>query len=298
MATKKTTTTVEETTPEAEEHDKKVLEALENKDTPLEIDPEKMDDKPEEPKVEEKPAEVIPEPLDKDAIKAELKAEVTEEVKKELTDKLEGTKKEQKDAYADFEKQIWDKEGRNPSYKEALDFVKTQAKSEIKAELDAEIAEEEKQQVEAQKQTEAQTAQAQQQLNDTLNKDWDEQLDDLVKSGRIPAIKDPNDNRVQVIKDAEGKETERIPLDPGKRARYDLFKAMYVASDERIKNDAKPITNLKEIYYEHYKKDKQPPGANAPIAGVRKSVSQDKGESFSYNEVHSKSFEDLLREAR
>ncbi|GEM_PF-4989570 len=298
MAKKKTTVIEEETpeaTPEVEatlEHNKAVLEALTvDPNAPLEIDPTKLDEPAtEEVKVEEPKVEP---PIDKEAIKAELKEEVTKDIQAKIVEQLQGTKEEKKDAYADFEKEIWDKEGRTPTYKEALDLIKVQAKEEIKAELNAEVEAEQKQEQDTQKAQETQ----QQELNDSLNKDWDEQLGELVKAGRIPGIKDASDDRVQVVSDASGKEIERIPLEEGKRARYELFKAMYLASEERINTGAKPLTNLKEIYYEHYSKDKQPAGANAPIAGVRKSVSQDSGTSFKYSDIHNTPFEDLLKQA-
>lgn len=306
MAKKTTTvTTEEEVTPEvnpkAEEHDKKVLEALETKDEgALEIKTEDLneetpkEEKKEEEKSEEKVESAPQPPLDKETIKKELKEEVTQDVKEEIVSQLQGTKDEKEDAYARLEKEIWEKENRAPTYKEALDLIKTQAKEEIKTELNAEIEEEEKKAEETKKAEEAQ----QQELTESLNKDWDEQLEDLVKSGKIPAVKDPDNNEVTIIRNAEGKEIERIPVDEGKKARYELFKAMYSASEERIANNQKPLTNLKEIFYEHYNKDKQPAGANAPVSGVRKSVSQDSGTTFKYSDIHNAPMEDLLRQAQ
>lgn len=293
MAKKKTTTTtVEEEITPVEEHDQNVLDALSTtEETPeLEIKTEELDD-PETETPTETPA--VEPTIDKEALKEELKTELSEEVKKEVEALKTDQTPDQKDEYDKFVDDYTTKNGQAPEWKQVATFLKEQAKTELKAELDAEVEQEKQQELEATKAQESR----QQETNDTLNKQWDRQIDDLVKTGKIVGIKDPNDVRVQDIKDANGKVIEQIPLEPGKRARYELFKTMYLASEEEIQAGGEPITNLKEVFYEHYNKDKQPAGADAPIAGIRKSVSQDNGR-LDYNEVHNKSFEDLLIEAQ
>ncbi len=278
---KKTTTIVEEDITPAEKHDEAVLEALSG-DEAVTIDPQKLDEPAEEKKEEIKVEET---PKEEPKVEPEEKKE---EVIKEIEAAKEDQTPEQKDEYDKFVEDYTKQHGKAPEWKQVADFLKDQ----VKADLQAEVEQEEKQEAETQKAQEEE----QQKLNDSLNKDWDEQLDELVKAGKIPSIKDPNNNEVQVITNAEGKEIERIPLEPGKKARYDLFKAMYVASEDRIANKQKPLTNLKEIFYEHYGK-KQPAGADAPIAGARKSVSQT-SPTFNYTDIHNVSTEQLLEEAR
>ena len=57
---------------------------------------------------------------------------ISKEVKEELIGKLGGSsEKEQLDKYGEFQKQIWEKENRQPTWKEALDFIREEDKKEL-----------------------------------------------------------------------------------------------------------------------------------------------------------------------
>jgi hypothetical protein len=75
--------------------------------------------------------------------------------------------------------------------------------------------------------------------------------------------------------------------------RKELFKTMLDVNTERQKEGKAPIYSIKEVFYEHYKKDKQPAGADAPIS-MGKGVNPPEEKDINYAEVHKKSFADIL----
>ncbi len=77
--------------------------------------------KPEKPEEEFETVEFDPEQLKKEAVE-QAKAEIQESLKGETKAETEA----KKDDYEEFQKAIYEKEKRNPTYKEALEFVKDQ----------------------------------------------------------------------------------------------------------------------------------------------------------------------------
>jgi len=126
--------------------------------------------------------------------------------------------------------------------------------------------------VEVQKQTDEQTEKTEEfnkQQIESFNKYTNEQLNDLMESGKFP-------------KD----DTE---------ARKALFQTMLDVNIARDKEHKAPIYSIKEIFYEHYKKPekKEVAGGDAPISTGKSAVTTDEKE-VNYNDVHKKSFIDLL----
>lgn len=202
--------------------------------------------KAEEPAKEE----VIEKPEDKEV---EFDpAKFKEDIVNEIVSKTTQTKTEVKDEYADFEKEIWDKEKRTPTYKEALEFVKISALKSIK--------EEQQKEVEAKQAEEKTRQEAEKTQIDSFNKYVDEQIDDLKVAGKITT-------------------------DDEKKA---LFQAMLEVNTQRAKENKPLIYSVKEIFYEHYKKpNQQPAGADAPVAtGRGPSDTTDKELDYS-KDVHS-----------
>lgn len=227
---------------------------------------------------EEKVVEAKAPEIDIAAIKAEVAAEIlpqaTDAAKKSLVEQLTGGKDQN-----EYEKWVSDlqKEGRNPTYAEALKFVKGQAKDEILAELNKEVSDEEEKDI----LTKQQQEENQKATQAYYNKQWDQQLTDLEKSGKIPPITDAKNEN-----------------DPGNRARTALFEAL----NERIAADQKggriPSYSLIEIFYEGYRDPQaQPPGATAPVFGQRKGVSPNTGpQGFKYSDIKGKKPSDILAE--
>lgn len=270
MDPNKTENTEEKPLDAAEVHEKSLEEliaednASQAGETPEPKEEIKAEEKAEEtPELKEEPK---PEPtpqIDPDKLKAEISQEVAQKVVESLTG---GEKKE-------GEQYPWEKEGRSPTYDEALQYVKEKAKAEIKAELEAEVEEEERKEAEQAEQTKK----AQQDTNEAWGTYWANQLKELEQSGKIPAVQQAGD-----------------PGDAGVKARVALFSKMREVSEERQSKGQPVISSLKEIFYEHYTPNSQPAGADAPVFGGGKSVSTPDQKDFSYSEIHNASVEDLL----
>jgi hypothetical protein len=71
---------------------------------------------------------------------------------------------------------------------------------------------------------------------------------------------------------------------------------MYSVTNQRIAEKKPAVTNLKEVYYEHYqgKSNKQPAGADAPVSGGSRQVEPDSGD-YKYDDINKASFYDILR---
>ena len=252
-----------------------------------EVVEEKTEEKVEEKK-EEKEIVVDEEEFGKKIAKniVETQEEIAEKKRQEEEEK---SKKEAEEArMKDEMTPIYVREGRNPKdYVEINDEAKRIAKLEFSKELDerearkqADINEQEEiKKTEAQKKEEAQ---------DNYNKYIDNQLDDLVKSNKLPAIKDPNDEK-----------------DLGVIERRNLFKTMYdvnikIAEENKTlpPEQQKPLINsLKEIFYEHYKPmSTQPAGYDAPVAGKTSVIAPTNDEEIDYREIHgTKNFWDFMK---
>lgn len=247
-----------------------VKEVEENK--PPKDDPANKGDDKDETTEDPKPtldAEAIKKQA-KDELREELKGEVQTEVTNKIVESLTGKKEgEEAPAYLKFIKDIQEKEKRDPTYAEALTFLKEATKTEIMAEL--------KQKDDDKDKADEDAKDAEQKKNDAWNAHWSSQLEELEEAELIPKIAN-----------------EQNKNDPGIKARIALFTAMR-ENNERRKEEGKLETySLKEVYYEVYSK-REVPGADAPIAGANKGVSQgEKG--YSYEDVHNPTMEDIVRE--
>ena len=239
---------------------------------------EKAEEKKDEvwEEVKEEPKEETPESHeDVEALKLEiaaLKDEVStqsEKMTKDMVSKLATTfgitkEEEVKDQTP------WDKEGRQPTWTEALEYMGEKTHAKIKAEMEAE---DQKEQQEAEKQTKTQ-----EDFNKNINTYWDKQIDELVKAGRIPAVQD-----------------EKNEKDEGKLFRVELFKTMMDVNQKRQEQGLDAISNLKEIFYEHFKApNQQPAGYDAPIAGAVRTNASASVEKIPYGQFHGQSIEDIV----
>ena len=224
---------------------------------------EKAKEEPkEEPVVETPPAPKAPE-IDA----AKLTEEVTGAVKETIKESLKGASptetKNNEDAYALFEKTIQDKEGRPPTYKEALEFVKLN----VKAELKAEQAEEEKKAQDAQQAVKD----SEKAKLDSFNAFITQEINELTDSGRLPRIKNAND-----------------PKDPGNVALMALYQAMTDINQKRVAEGKPVIVSINKIFHEYYKPpETEVPGADAPVSVGRSAPSPEPepGE-YDYNDIH------------
>lgn len=241
--------------------------------TETSTDDKPTDDKPSEDKPKEEPAPTLDEEAVKKQAKEELREELKNEVNQEVTQRIiegiTGKKVTDEPEYLQFIKNIQEKEKRDPTYIEALQFLKDATKTEVMAELKKEADEE--------TETEKEAEETETKKNEEWNNYWNGQISDLEEATLIPKIADEKDQN-----------------DPGVKARIALFTAMTDYNATR-KADGKPVTySLKEIYYEIYSK-RQVPGANAPITGINKGVSQDNKE-YSYEDIHNPSMEKIVEE--
>ena len=114
---------------------------------------------------------------------------------------------------------------------------------------------------------------------DQINKQIEDELSDLYTQGKLPAIKNKDDE-----------------MDDGVRAKKALFETGVKVNKERMEKGLPPITSLKLIYYEHYKApNAQPAGADAPVMGNKPSSST-RAEGLSYEQLHKKTWRDIIRE--
>ena len=229
----------------------------------------------EEEVVEETPEETTPEPqetkpepqIDVEELKKETIRETSQAIVDKISKGLGLTQEEQDKSQAEGLVAPWEKEDRNPkSYKEVAEFS-------------ADLAEWKRQQAEVKSQEEAKQAEAtQKQTNERWNKYWDEQVEDLINSGKLPKVED-KDN----------------PNDPGVVAKKALYQKMWEVTQERVKGGKQPISSLKEIFYEHYEDPSaQPAGADAPVSLGKKAVSGGDSKDYSYDEIHDQPFEKII----
>jgi hypothetical protein len=257
---KKAVATVED----PKEEPKEEMDYNEVHDTPLEAiigEPKPGDEKPEEAekeiKEEETPKETPKEevtyeevPFDPEEYKKQMRKEILGEAAK-LMEKVTGVpeKKTEKD-----EELIspWAKEKRTPKdYEEISDWA-----LEKKSILDARAESKHNKEVETQKKV---VEDQNKQQTEAFNKFVDNDLEDLMVSGKIPRTVNKDDTN-----------------DPGVVARKALFQAMLDVNLERQKAGKPYVYSLKEIYYEHYKSpDTEVAGADAPVSPSKSPVSEE-----------------------
>jgi hypothetical protein len=257
---------------------KKNLQEEDLKDIVEESVKEEVKEEPKEEAKEEKKEEEKPETHeDVEALKkeiADLKNEVstqTEKMSKEMVGKLSdvfGLKKSEDPK----DQTPWDKEGRQPTWTEALEYTAEKTHERIKSDLET-VEKQEKEQAKTQEENQVK-------FNENINKYWDTQIDELVAAGKLPAVKDAKDEK-----------------DEGKLFRIELFKTMVEVNKEREAKGLDAISNLKEIYYEHFKAPtEQPAGENAPVFGAVHGGATNTAEKVPYNEFHRQGIEDIVRE--
>ena len=267
--TPKDKTPKEKETPEKNAYvDERIEDFLseEPKETPKDKPEDKPEAPPEAPEAPEEPPLEEPKETPEVDVTA-LKEEVTKEVTEGIAQRLIGERKPEE------ELSPWEKEGRNPKdYDEIANYVADLTQKRI-AEQQAEVRKEEEE--ERARQTEYQ-----QKTNEEWNTYWNEQLEDLRAQDKLPKVVKADDEK-----------------DAGRVAERGIFNQMFQLNIKRNAEGKVPITNIKEFYYEHYKNPTdQPPGADAPISGGRKSVDEGKNkEEYTYEEINSaRNFEDLL----
>ncbi len=229
--------------------------------------------KPEKPEEEFETVEFDPEQLKKEAVE-QAKAEIQESLKGETKAETEA----KKDDYEEFQKAIYEKEKRNPTYKEALEFVKDQA-------LKAINEDNERKATKAKEEQEAQTK-AQQTQQESTNKYIKNTLDELYVSGKLPKIVD-KDN----------------PDDYGIRVQNELFKTIVDVNTKRINGvmingelTKLPPKTLKEIFYEDFEMpEREVAGADAPVNMGRSGFTPDnETEEINYlKDLNGKSFRQI-----
>lgn len=227
----------------------------------------KIEEEPKAPPTEEEPPLEEPKETPPEVDVTALKEEVTKEVTEGIAQRLIGERKPEE------ELSPWEKEGRNPKdYDEIANYVADLTQKRI-AEQQAEVRKEEEE--ERARQTEYQ-----QKTNEEWNTYWNEQLEDLRAQDKLPKVVKADDEK-----------------DAGRVAERGIFNQMFQLNIKRNAEGKVPITNIKEFYYEHYKNPTdQPPGADAPVSGGRKSIDEGKNkEEYTYEEIHhARDFESLI----
>lgn len=217
-------------------------------------EPPREEVKVEEPKVPEVDQEALNRQIAEDAANKVLEEQEARRLAQEEAIKAETP---QEDAYTKWAKELWEKEKRDPTYTEALNFVKDQAISEIQT----------SQQEQARKAQEAQEAQQRAQAEETtrINSYVDDELNDLYKSNKLTPIVD-KDN----------------PSDQGVVERKSLFETWAKVNTERRaagQPDIISATRIAEFYWK--KPSAQPAGENAPVMSSR-SATTPPGEQKEY----------------
>lgn len=237
----------------------------------IEEKPEVKEEVKEEVKPEPKEEEVEIDPQKmKEEIAATVKKETVDKITRALTGKEETTQ-EQRDKYEVIAEKFAKEKGRNPTWFELVKFIKDDIREEMKAESE----QERKQREELIKRNQ----EVDKERSKAFNQYIDEQLDELLKNGKLPKVINKDD-----------------PQDRGVMARKALFQTMYDVNTKRVKEGKQPIYSVKEIFYEHYTPPtQQPAGADAPISAGRGTAVADTGEDYSYAEIKKKSFLDLFR---
>lgn len=237
----------------------------EEPENPVEKKAEELKEEPKvEPKEEKKEEQILE--LDPEQLKQEVAEKAKSEAVKAIQDKYNLTEKQAESLW------VWEKEGRNPkSYEELAENIAQVALSRFKTEVQKEVETKRAQEEEQKNQIDT--------YNKTLNTMWDEQIYALRTTGKLPKVVNPKDEN-----------------DEGVKAQKDFWAQLHHFNQEKMKEGKAIVTNLIEFYTMGY----QPPrkevdGADAPISGpTAQGGSQEKG-SFTYDDIRSKSFYDILR---
>lgn len=202
----------------------------------------------EEPKDEGEDLDVVGKKIADETAKRVL------EEQKIAKDAEDAAKIPPKDEYEEWEKKQTEEKGRPPTYKEALEFVKEQAKKEIRAEQEEQVKAEEIKKTEATK--------AQEDERKRINTFVDDELQDLYNAGKLTKIID-----------------SKNPSDQGVVERKALFAKWAEVNAERRAAGQPEIISATRIYEFYYKKpNAQPAGGDAPVAGSQSSGTPPAGE--------------------
>lgn len=186
-----------------------------------------------------------------------IKQEAIEASKAALIESLSGSKKKYfggKDAPDNYD-ELFD---------EAKKQIPTLTQEDIDARLEAKLAERE----DARKKAEEAVKAQQETELESKRKSFDQEWYDLVKQGKMPAVADTVQER---INKGEALTMTEIEADEGLKARLELAK---IANGK----------SAKVAFYEDY--GKQAPGATAPVLGTRPATPQEESKELDYDEVH------------
>jgi hypothetical protein len=207
---------------------------------------------------------------------------IKQDIVKKLSESFGLTEEEQVQAEEEGVEAPWVKEKRTPkSYEEVAEFASDLAEFKRQKAIKEQ---EKKKQIELDNQRKQ---------NESINQLWDLQLGEMRESGLIPKI---DEKVAEKMKKGEALSQEDLE-DPGIKVQRELFDTMAQLAQERRAQKKPVVTNLKEVYYEHYrnKEAKQPAGADAPVSGARPSVTPKEGD-FTYADINNKSYYDILNE--
>ena len=283
-------------TPKEEETTGALKEFLDEKETDKETDKEVTVESPvpeEDEKVDDTPTpegkpstddssvkETQPEvPLEE--VVEEVKKQTRDEVKSEVLKSLGITKEEKKEAEESGFKFAWEARGEDAPASWIENADETLRYQEFKkAEQDKVLKEQERVSL---ADTEARRA--------TVNAEWDSQLDYLRAEGLIPEI----DKKIaQKLKDGKILTAEE-KTDAGLKAQGDIFGTMWQIAQEREAQGLQPIADVVHVFNRYYKTKQAPmTGKKAPVSGGSIPISG-KEDEVTYDELHSKEFEDLIK---
>ena len=246
---------------------------------------------PDDKKPVEKPVEDSKPDFDPTAYKEEIRSEVDSKLEQtvaEATKEIEerATKRAKEEMVKSIvgettePKTAWEKENRNPkNYTEIAEEGARIAREQVDATL--------KEKEEAQKKAAEEAKKSEEQKFEEQNKRWTDQMTNLVEKGEIPA---PSEE-VQKKLDANQQLSEQDRLDPGMKARAEIFRKA-----KELKEG-----NLELVYYRDVKGGTgSQAGASAPVFGARRGGAQTSGEGeWTYEELHNaRSYEELMEAGR
>lgn len=240
-------------------------------ETPVEETRETTEDVVDTPAVEETPEpeakteEVEEEEFDLEEFKKSTIEETKKAVAKDIAESLGLSKEEEEQSKDEGLIPPWEKRGETKpkSWKENNEYTVDLVNWKRKQEEERVAKAQDEQEEEAKE------------INKKWQDYWDTELDELEKTNKIPAVKNPDD-----------------PNDAGKKARVKLFSKMHELGLERQAKGLAPINSVKLIFYEHYESD-EPAGADAPISFGKSGAPTSGGDDYTYEEIHGSSFDKL-----
>lgn len=230
--------------------------------------------------------------LDVEELKTKLGAELKEQISQDVADKVIKAIAPQKDETL---QPPWVKENRNPTYQEAIDWAATQglekATPDLVNKVTEKVIENLNQEVTNEQKVEADKKAADESQQKAFEQSWNLEFEQLEATGKLPKA-NLEDNRM----DEKG-----MYLDPGRKARQEVFSAMANNIKQVQGENKRQVTNADyspiATFYSHYKPStEQPAGADAPVYGANKTGSPSTGLGFTAQEVHNTKVEDLLAE--